>query len=137
MDDEKNRLLKKINDTIAKKKDHLINKLPQIHNIDDGFVIRFFSTWEGCSHNDDIKYKKIINQSNNNEKSTYFFIPKGTYFSITKKEIIKNIICFEGKLELEYNNEIHLVDNYTNINLNLNKLDGRAIENTYALTSNM
>ena len=80
MTNEKRRLLDKINDSIRKKKEQLLNQLPIVHKIDDGIIIRFFTNWDNCDSNVEIKYKKIVNLDNSKEKLIFFYMNSCTAF---------------------------------------------------------
>ena len=60
MTTERKELLAKVNELINKRKKQLLDKLPDVHEVDDGIIIRFFTEWDNCDVNEDIKYKKIV-----------------------------------------------------------------------------
>lgn len=136
MTTEKKELLNKINSLIHKRKEELLNKLPNIHKIDDGIVIRFFTEWDNCDTNTEIKYKKITNVDRPDEVIIFFYIPKGTYFEFNKKDYVSSMTCLSGKLELNVNDNMRILSPYTKIFLNSDTFDGRALENTYVITTN-
>lgn len=133
MNSEKDILLKKINDSINNNRNILLNKLPQVQNICDGLVVRFFSPLNNDSNDNQIKYKSVISKTNSNKKFTYYYIPKGTLFTLNNKNT-NNIICLNGELEIEYNNSTYYFNKYTHINIISDELYGKALKNTYILT---
>jgi len=132
---EKKELLCKINALIHKRKEALLGKLPTIHKIEDGIVIRFFSEWDNCD-NTNIKYKKIPNEDKPDEIIIFFYLPKGAYFELEKRDYIGFMTCLNGKLELNFDNKIRILNPYTKICLNSDTFEGRALENTYVITTN-
>lgn len=136
MNTEKKELLNKINKLIHKRKEELLNKLPNIHKIDDGIVIRFFTEWDNCDTNTEIKYKKVISVDRPDEVVIFFYLPKGAYFEFNKKDYIGFMTCLTGKLELNVDNNIRILNPYTKISLNSEMFEGRALENTYVITTN-
>jgi len=133
---EKKELLGKINALIHKRKNELLNKLPNIHKIDDGIIIRFFSEWDNCDINTEIKYKKIVNIDRPDEIIVFFYLPKGAYFELEKRDYIGFMTCLTGKLELIMGNTIRILNSYTKISLDSDTFEGRALENTYIVTTN-
>jgi hypothetical protein len=136
MTTERKELLAKVNELIRKRKKELLEKLPNVHEVDDAIIIRFFSEWDECDENTGIKYKKISNIDKPNEVVVFFYLPKGSYFELKKRNFINSITCLNGKLEIDYDNEIRIVDKSTKICLNSNIFEGRALENTYLVTTN-
>jgi hypothetical protein len=132
---EKKELLCKINALIHKRKEALLDKFPTIHKIEDGIIIRFFSEWDNCD-NTDIKYRKIPNEDRPDEIIIFFYLPKGTYFELEKRDYIGFMTCLNGKLELNFDNKIRILNSYTKICLNSDTFEGRALENTYVITTN-
>jgi hypothetical protein len=136
MTTERKELLAKVNELIRKRKKELLEKLPNVHEVDDAIIIRFFDEWDECDENTGIKYKKISNIDKPNEVVVFFYLPKGSYFELKKRNFINSITCLNGKLEIDYDNEIRIVDKSTKICLNSNIFEGRALENTYLVTTN-
>ena len=132
---EKKELLSKINALIHKRKEALLGKLPTIHKIEDGIVIRFFSEWDNCDSTN-IKYRKIPNEDRPDEIIIFFYLPKGAYFELEKRDYIGFMTCLNGKLELSFDNKIRILNPYTKICLNSDTFEGRALENTYVITTN-
>ncbi len=131
---EKREILDKINKQISKKINTLIDHLPVIHSVEDGLIIRYFTKWDKCSTNENIRLRHINNISNPNETVIFYFIPKGAYFTLQKREHIKYVVCLSGKVEIEYDGNTQIIDNYTKLQVNSGEFQGKAIENTYVLT---
>lgn len=135
MTEEKKIILSKIDNLINRRKLELINELPSIHEIDDGIIIRFFTNWENCVN--DIKYKRIVNDSKPKEIVIFYFLPKGAIVKKMKRNYIKNMTCLSGKLEIvESNNTTSYLTAYNRFYLNSNEFHGIALEDTYVITSN-
>lgn len=137
MEGEKKKILDKINGQIDKIRNRLLDKFPAIHEIEDGFIIRFFTKWDSCDENTKIRYKKIANRSNPDEKTVFFFIPKGAYIVNKKRDYIGCLTCINGQLELVVNNKMIYLDAYTKTCLDTNEFHGRALENTYLITTSV
>lgn len=135
MTTEKKEILKKINNIIDFRIKELLNKLPNFHTIDDGFIVRYFTEWDYCDNNNNIKYKKIKNSDYPNELSYFFFIPKDATFDYDDKEV-KQITCLSGGLLLDTEKKFIEIKPYTKNEININKFSGRALENTYLVASN-
>lgn len=133
---EKQKLLDKINKTIMLKRDRLLSKLPQIHKVSDGIAIRFFSTWENCRYNNNIKFKNITDDENSNERLTFFYIPKDTIFTVESNYDSLNIICLDGFLEVDNSDSLYIMNSFTKKTFNGKNFQGKALENSYVLTSN-
>jgi hypothetical protein len=136
MTNERKELLSKVNGLIRKRKEALLNQLPSIHEIDDGIIIRFFTEWDDCDENNGVKYKKIQSIDKPNEIVVFFYLPKGAYFQLKKRNYIGNMTCLSGSLELDFDNHTRILNGYTKICLDSDTFEGRAIENTYVVTSN-
>ena len=134
---ESKKILDKINRLIDKKRNKLLQLLPNIHQIDDGIIIRFFTNWDNCDSNVEIKYKKIVNLDNSKEKLIFFYLPKGAFFEMKKREYINSIICLSGGVEIETDTSIRYLEKYSKIILDSDIFQGKAIENTYLVTSNL
>ena len=133
---ETKELFTKVNYLISKRKEELLNRLPVIHEVDDAIIIRFFTEWDNCNENEDIKFKKISNLDNSKETIIFFYLPKGSYFEFKKRNFIKTLTCLNGKLEIDSENGIRMVSANSKIHLDSNVFEGRALENTYVLTTN-
>jgi hypothetical protein len=135
MTTERKELLAKVNELIEKRKKQLLDKLPSVHEVDDGIIIRFFSEWDNCDENTNIKYKRIITD-NPNEVVIFYYLPKGAYFELKERAYINCIVCLNGNIEITINNEIKVLNTNHKICLDSNLFEGRALDNTYLLTTN-
>jgi len=133
---ERKEVLNKINDLITKKKNELFKQIPDIHEIEDGIVIRSFSNWQNHDGNSGVKYRKIRNTSNVNDIVMFYYLPKGSIIEMKKDESINNVTCVSGQIELTCGNKTHFLDSYDKICLDRNEFQGKAIENTYIISSN-
>ena len=61
MTEEKQIVLNKIDTLLAKRTAQLRKELPDVHEVCDGVIIRFFGEWDNCEDDAAIKYKKIPN----------------------------------------------------------------------------
>jgi hypothetical protein len=136
MNEEKKILLSRINGKIHKKIGELLEKLPSVHTVDDGIIIRFFGDWDNCDDNDKIKFKKIPNLDVPEEVVIFFYLPKGAYFDLKKREYIGCITCLDGKLELNFQDKIQILNGFNKICLDSDIFEGKALENTYIVTTN-
>lgn len=138
MSDKKLQILKEIKNSINKRKNYLLNQLPIIHTINDGIIIRFFDDWSESEH-DRIKYMEITDETTNKNddiKTYYFFLPKGSIFDVRKHKYIETMICLEGKIQLHYDNKFKLLKSFSRFDVPENmKHYGIAIENTYLLVT--
>lgn len=136
MTDERRIVLKRVNELINKRKNELLERFPVIHEIEDGFVVRFFTLWNDCNDNHKIKYRKIICE-NKKENAYFFFIPKDSFFEIKKKFYVGTMTCLSGLLEIEINGETKIVNSYNRINIKTDEFQGKALEDTYVSTTNL
>jgi hypothetical protein len=136
MTEEKKKILDKVNALIEKRKEELLQKLPIVHEVSDAIIIRFFSKWDNCDTNEEIKYKKIVNKNNPKEKIILFYIPKGVNLEFQKRDFIHTITCINGILELDVNGKLMFVTELEKVTLDTDEWQGRALENTYAVTTN-
>ena len=136
MRNEKQIILDKIDTLINKRKLELLNGLPSIHEIVDGIIIRFFTNWENCECNNNIKYKKINNEDNPNEIIYFMYLPKDTDFEIKRRDHISSIICLSGKIKLKINGIYQILENYSKLILNTDIFEAKVLENTYIVTTN-
>ena len=136
MTTERKELLAKVNELINKRKNQLLDKLPDVHEVDDGIIIRFFTEWDNCGVNEDIKYKKIVNLDKPENIVIFFYVPKGAYFELKERDFINSIACLNGRLEVTYNQKVRVLETNTKICLDTNMFEGRALENTYVVTTN-
>jgi hypothetical protein len=136
MTTERKEILDKVNTLINKRKNELLDLLPNIHKVDDGIIIRFFGEWDNCDNNESIKYKKIPNLDDPDEIVVFFYLPKGAYFDLRNRDYICHMTCLNGKIEIEYNNETRILNAYNKIFLNTKIFEGHALENSYVVTTN-
>lgn len=136
MTEEKQLILNKVNALIDKRKDDLLKKPPIVHEVNDAIIIRFFTKWDNCDSNEEIKYKKVINKDNPKEIVIFYYIPKGAYIVLKKRDYIRTITCLNGTLELDIESKLIYVSELEKITLNSDEWQGRALENTYAVTTN-
>ncbi len=136
MNEEKKILLEKISNLISKKKSELLESLPSIHEIDDGIIIRLFTDWDNCNEDNDIKFKKIKHLDNPDEVVLFFFLPKGSFFEFKKRNYISSITCLSGKIEIDWKYKNHILESYNKMSINTDIFQGKALENTYLITTN-
>jgi hypothetical protein len=134
MTTEKKELLAKVNELINKRKKQLLEKLPSVHEVEDGIIIRFFAEWDNCVN--DIKYKRIINVDKPDEIVIFYYLPKGAYFELKERDYISCITCINGCLEIICNDNTRILEPQTKMCLESNHFEGRALENTYVVTTN-
>lgn len=135
--EEKQRVLSHVNMLIDEKRDELLKELPDVHDVNDGIVIRFFADWDNCKDDDKIRYKKIVNHDDPNESVVFFFIPKGARFELKQRHYIGCISCLNGAMSITANNETKFLDCYSKICVHSDNVKGQALENTYIIvTSN-
>jgi len=134
MNEEKQKVLNRVNQLISLRTEELIQELPSVHEIDDGIVIRFFTEWDNCADDDNIKWKKIANDDKPEESVVFFFLPKDSYFELNQRFYIGCMTCLNGKMEVDVNGEITLLEGYTKICVDSEDVKGRVLENTYLIT---
>lgn len=137
MESKKKVILNKIDKLILKRKSELLYELPVIHEIDDGIVIRFFTDWDNCDDNNEIRFRRISNTDNPNEIVLLFYIPKGVYFELKRREYISTITCLNGCVKLDFESRIRTLESYSKLCVDSNVFQGKAMENTYLLTTNV
>jgi len=135
MTEEKKIILEKIDALISKRRNELLKELPSIHEIEDGIIIRFFSEWNNCEDDENIRYKKVCNLDNSNESVVFFYIPKGAYFDLKQRFYIGCLTCFSGRIDITVNNKTRLLDGYSKICTESAEVQGLALENTYLITT--
>jgi hypothetical protein len=137
MTDEKRKILDKINGQILRLRNELLDRFPSVHEIEDGIIIRFFTDWDNCADDDEIKYKKIINRDDPDESIVFFYLPKGSLFDLKQRFHIGCMTCLNGVIEVTVNGEIRHLESNSKICVNSADVQGRAFENTYlVVTSN-
>ena len=134
MTEEKRIILEKIDELIDKRKTELLKRLPSIHEIDDGIIIRFFTDWDDCINN--IKFKRIIDENRPDDIAIFYFIPKGAIIELKKRDYIHCMACLSGRLEIRYSGDTHILTGFKKICLDTDEFEGVALEDTYVLTSN-
>jgi hypothetical protein len=135
MENERKKLLKRIDELITKRKSEMLKELPSIHEIDDGIIIRFFTDWDNCEDDNDIKFKKIVNCGNPNDSTIFFFIPKGSFFDLKQRFYIGSLTCLNGIIDITVDNNTKQITGYSKISVNSDEVTGLALENTYLITS--
>lgn len=129
MSEERLLLLERINDLIDKRKLDLLQRVPFMHEFDGGVIIQYFTDWLDLFNN--IKYKRIVNQFNDKDITTIYFLPKGVEFKLNGMPNISDIICVTGKITV--NNDIMLTES-TKISLKWNEITLNCIEDSYVIT---
>ena len=135
MNEEKKILLDKISKLISKRTSELFDELPDVHEITDGIVIRFFTEWDNCGDDNSIKFKKIVNHDNSNESVVFFYIPKNSYFELKQRFYIGCITCLNGLIEITSKGKTQILQNYNKICVEDDDIQGKAMENTYLITT--
>lgn len=135
MTKQKKEILDKVNALIEKRKNELLRKLPVVHEVSDAIIIRFFTKWDNCDSNEEIKYRTIINKNNPEEVVNFYYIPEGAYIILKKRDYIHTITCLNGILELDVNGKLIYISELEKITLDSDEWQGRALENTYVVTT--
>lgn len=134
MTEEKKIILEKIDKLISKRKTELLKGLPSIHEIGDGIIIRFFTEWDDCINN--VKFKRITDDSKPEEVTIFYFLPKGAIIERKKRDYIKCIACLSGELEIIEESQTRYLTPYKKFCLNTDEFHGIALQDTYVITSN-
>ena len=111
MSTERTNIINDIKNAINKRKEILLKKIPLVHTLNDGIVIRFFNGWEDSEYSD-IKFIEIANSILEDDKTYYFFLPRGSIFSVKKHEFEETLICFDGKVQLHIEGEVKMMNSY-------------------------
>ena len=135
MNAEKKLLLEKIHKLINDKKEVLLKEHPDVHEIDDGIIIRFFAEWDNCAEDEQIKWKKIENLNSPEESVVFFYLPKGSKFELKQCFYIGCMTCLNGKIEVHANDEVILLEGYQKICVDSENVIGKVLENTYLITT--
>ena len=135
MIENKKIILSRVNELIEIRKKELLEKLPDVHEVDDGVIIRSFSEWDSCDTDDRIKYKRLINKSESDEKIVMFYLPKGAYITLEKRDYIKTITCINGELELNFDGTTLYLTKDSKVVLDSQTFQGKALKNTYVITN--
>lgn len=135
MTDEKQIVLNKIDHLLAKRTAELLEELPDVHEVDDGIIIRFFAEWDNCEDDAAIKYKKIPNLDKPEESVVFFYIPQGARFELNHRYYVGCITCLNGAIDITANNETKLLESYSKICFYSDDVQGIAYENTYLIVT--
>jgi molybdopterin converting factor small subunit len=133
--EKKQRLFTHVNELIDKKKNELLKEFPDVHEVSDAIINRFFTEWDNCNDNNDIKFKNIENLDKPDEVIKFMFLPKDAVFELMKRDYIGYITCLNGKLEINTDGEIRIIEGFTKICIENDVFEGRALENTYIITT--
>lgn len=135
MSTERKNIINEIKNAINKRKEVLLKKIPLVHTLNDGIVIRFFNGWEDSEHSD-IKYIQVKNYSPDDDKTYYFFLPRGSIFSVKKHDYEETLVCLDGKVQLHLGDEIRMMRSFSKHHIPpQTKHYGIAINDTYMLVS--
>lgn len=135
MSTERTNIINDIKNAINKRKEVLLKKIPLVHTLNDGIVIRFFNGWEDSEYSD-IKFIEIANSRLEDDKTYYFFLPRGSIFSVKKHEYEETLICLDGKMQLHIEDEVKMMDSFTKHHIPPQKKHyGIAINDTYMLVN--
>lgn len=135
MTEEKQIVLNKIDALLAKRTAQLLEELPDVHEVDDGIIIRFFAEWDNCEDDAAIKYKKIPNLDKPEESVVFFYIPQGSKFELDHRYYVGCITCLNGAIDITTNNETKLLENYSKMCFHSDDVKGIAYENTYLIVT--
>ena len=133
MTEEKRLLIEKIHNQIKEKKKGLLSHFPNIHRIDDGIIMRFFTEWDNCVDDDAIRWKKIDSVDKPEESIVFFYLPKGSQFELKQRFYIGCMTCLNGKMEVDVNDETILLEGYQKICVDSEDVKGNVLENTYLI----
>jgi hypothetical protein len=137
MTEEKQLILNKIDTLLNKRTAELLEELPSVHEISDGIVIRFFTEWDNCAEDNEIKFKKVENLDDPDEVVVFFYIPKDSYFTLKQRFYIGCMTCLNGVIEITAKGETSILESYSKICVDSDDVQGKAYENTYLIvTSN-
>lgn len=118
---------------IEKRKQSILEKLPVIHKIEDGIIIRFFSTWEN-KENTKIKTKNIKSQDSDKDLIYLAYIPKNSYFDVEKHTYKETIITLDGQLELNIDGKLKILESFSKLSIKAQtKHSGKALKDTYLI----
>lgn len=135
MSTERTNIINDIKNAINKRKEILLKKIPLVHTLNDGIVIRFFNGWEDSEYSD-IKFIEIANSILEDDKTYYFFLPRGSIFSVKKHEFEETLICLDGKVQLHIEDEVKMMNSFTKHHIPPQKKHyGIAIDDTYMLVN--
>ena len=135
MSTERTNIINDIKNGINKRKEILLKKIPLVHTLNDGIVIRFFNGWEDSEYSD-IKFIEIVNSRLEDDKTYYFFLPRGSIFSVKEHEYEETLICLDGKVQLHIEDEVKMMNSFTKHHIPPQKKHyGIAMNDTYMLVN--
>ena len=134
MTEEKQIVLNKIDTLLNKRTAELFQELPSVHEIDDGIIVRFFTKWDNCVDDDEIKFKKL-EVENPDESVVFWYLPKGSSFELKQRFFIGCMTCLNGKLEVDVNGKIVFLEGYQQKCINSEDVNAKVYENTYLITT--
>ena len=135
MSTERTNIINDIKNAINKRKEILLKKIPLVHTLNDGIVIRFFNGWEDSEYSD-IKFIEIVNSRLEDDKTYYFFLPRGSIFSVKEHEYEETLICLDGKVQLNIEDEVKMMNSFTKHHIPPQKKHyGIAMNDTYMLVN--
>ena len=135
MNAQKQKLLEKIHNQIKEKRKFILSQMPNVHRIDDGIIIRYFTEWDHCIDDEHIKWKKINNLDEPDESVVLFYLPKGSNFELKQRFYIGCMTCLSGKMEVFVNDKDISLESYQKICVDSEDVSGKVLENTYLITS--
>lgn len=134
MSSERKQLLEKIDKLIHNKKEILLTKYPNVHEVDDGIIVRFFALWDNCTEDNEIKFKKI-EAENPDESVVFWYFPKGSSFELKQRYYIGCMTCLNGKIEVEVDGKNIYLEGYQKKCINSEDVSAKIHENTYLITT--
>jgi hypothetical protein len=135
MTEERRALLEKIHKQIKSRISELIEDVPDIHTIDDGIIVRFFVDWDECIDKNGIRYKILNSVDDPDESVVFFFLPENAEFKLLQRFYIGAMTCLSGEMEVTVGDEIKTLKGYSKIVVNSDDVGGKALKNTYLLTT--
>lgn len=132
---EKQKVLKKIDSLLAKRTAQLLHDFPDVHEVDDGIVIAFFTDWDNCADDDQIRYKKIETNDHPNESVVFWYLPKGSGFELKQRFYIGCMTCLNGEMDVEFDGKLRHLRGYQKICVESQDVVGKVYENTYLITT--
>ena len=135
MSTERTNIINDIKNAVNKRKEILLKKIPLVHTLNDGIVIRFFNGWEDSEYSD-IKFIEIENSRLGDDKTYYFFLPRGSIFSVKRHEYEETLICLDGKIQLHIEDDVKMMNSFTKHHIPPQKKHyGIAMNDTYMLVN--
>ncbi len=134
MTEEKKIILDKIDALIDKRKAELLKGFPSIHEIDDGIIVRFFTDWDNCDDDNEIKFKKLQNDDPD-ESVVFWYLPKGSSFDLKQRFFIGCMTCLNGKIDVDIDGKIISFEGYQKKCINSEDVKANVFENTYLITT--